>query len=41
LVRGVLEVLQANGFDGVEKVTTAEETLTFALPRELRPARAT
>ncbi|OPX16236.1 4-hydroxy-3-methylbut-2-enyl diphosphate reductase [Gordonia sp. i37] len=39
LVRGVIDFLSEYGFDSVEKVTTAEETLTFALPRELRPAR--
>ena len=39
LVRGVIDLLQEHGFDGVESVTTAQETLTFALPRELRPAR--
>ncbi|PXW26849.1 UNVERIFIED_CONTAM: 4-hydroxy-3-methylbut-2-enyl diphosphate reductase [Williamsia faeni] len=39
LVRGVMDLLQEHGFDGVESVTTAQETLTFALPRELRPAR--
>jgi 4-hydroxy-3-methylbut-2-en-1-yl diphosphate reductase len=40
LVRGVLDHLAARGFGDVEEVTTAEETLTFALPRELRPARS-
>ncbi|GAA4666601.1 4-hydroxy-3-methylbut-2-enyl diphosphate reductase [Gordonia humi] len=39
LVRGVVELLAEHGFDDVQTVTTAEETLTFALPRELRPAR--
>ncbi|MGV9858196.1 4-hydroxy-3-methylbut-2-enyl diphosphate reductase [Gordonia sp. NPDC003425] len=39
LVRGVIDLLGEHGFGTVEKVTTAEETLTFALPRELRPAR--
>ena len=39
LVRGVLDRLAENGYDSVETVTTANETLTFALPRELRPAR--
>ncbi|GAA1481689.1 4-hydroxy-3-methylbut-2-enyl diphosphate reductase [Gordonia sinesedis] len=39
LVRGVLDLLAEHGFDTVETVTTANETLTFALPRELRPAR--
>jgi 4-hydroxy-3-methylbut-2-enyl diphosphate reductase len=40
LVRGVLEHLAERGWTSVEEVTTAEETLTFALPRELRPRRA-
>ncbi|AEA23217.1 4-hydroxy-3-methylbut-2-enyl diphosphate reductase [Pseudonocardia benzenivorans] len=40
LVRGVLEHLGEHGFGEVEEITTAEETLTFALPRELRPSRA-
>jgi 4-hydroxy-3-methylbut-2-en-1-yl diphosphate reductase len=40
LVRGVLDHLAERGFDDVEEVTTAEETLTFSLPRELRPARS-
>ena len=40
LVRGVLEHLAARGWTDIEELTTAEETLTFALPRELRPARA-
>ncbi len=39
LVRGVLDYLAERGYNTVEKVNTAEETLTFALPRELRPAR--
>ena len=39
LVRGVVELLAEHGFHDVETITTAEETLTFALPRELRPAR--
>ncbi len=39
LVRGVLEYLAERGFPEAEELTTAEETLTFALPRELRPAR--
>ena len=39
LVRGVLDRLAEHGYDSVETVTTANETLTFALPRELRPAR--
>jgi 4-hydroxy-3-methylbut-2-enyl diphosphate reductase len=40
LVRGVLEHLAERGWTAVDEVTTAEETLTFALPRELRPRRA-
>ena len=40
LVRGVLDHLAERGYLDVEEVTTAEETLTFSLPRELRPARA-
>ncbi|MGP3706213.1 4-hydroxy-3-methylbut-2-enyl diphosphate reductase [Gordonia paraffinivorans] len=39
LVRGVLDWLAGRGYDTVETVNTANETLTFALPRELRPAR--
>lgn len=39
LVRGVLERLADYGFDTVQPVTTANETLVFALPREIRPAR--
>jgi 4-hydroxy-3-methylbut-2-en-1-yl diphosphate reductase len=40
LVRGVLDYLAERGWGSVEEVTTAEETLTFSLPRELRPSRA-
>jgi 4-hydroxy-3-methylbut-2-en-1-yl diphosphate reductase len=40
LVRGVLDHLAERGWGSVEEVTTAEETLTFALPRELRPQGA-
>ncbi len=40
LVRGVLDHLAEHGFGSVQEITTAEETLTFSLPRELRPARA-
>jgi 4-hydroxy-3-methylbut-2-en-1-yl diphosphate reductase len=40
LVRGVLERLAEYGYDMVQPVTTANETLVFALPREIRPARA-
>src|SRR6185369_17103296 len=36
LVRGVLDRLAAAGFDDVEEVRSAEETLLFALPPELR-----
>lgn len=39
LVDGVLELLAEHGFADVQPVTTANETLVFALPRELRPAR--
>ncbi|MEU0543386.1 4-hydroxy-3-methylbut-2-enyl diphosphate reductase [Nocardia sp. NPDC005978] len=39
LVEGVLELLAANGYGEVQSVTTANETLVFSLPRELRPAR--
>ena len=39
LVRGVLGALAEHGFDMVQPVTTANETLVFALPREIRPAR--
>lgn len=40
LVRGVLERLAECGYDTVQPVTTANETLVFALPREIRPARS-
>jgi 4-hydroxy-3-methylbut-2-enyl diphosphate reductase len=40
LVRGVIAHLAERGWADVEEITTAEETLTFSLPRELRPARA-
>ncbi|MEW5808316.1 MAG: 4-hydroxy-3-methylbut-2-enyl diphosphate reductase [Actinomycetota bacterium] len=39
LVRGVLDRLAEHGFATVQPVTTANETLVFALPREIRPAR--
>jgi 4-hydroxy-3-methylbut-2-enyl diphosphate reductase len=39
LVRGVLEHLADRGWGTVEEITTAEETLVFSLPRELRPSR--
>lgn len=40
LVRGVLDRLAGLGYDTVQSVTTANETLVFALPREIRPARS-
>ncbi|MBB2993185.1 4-hydroxy-3-methylbut-2-enyl diphosphate reductase [Mycolicibacterium iranicum] len=40
LVRGVLDRLAEHGFGTVQPVTTANETLVFALPREIRPARS-
>ncbi|TDK91029.1 4-hydroxy-3-methylbut-2-enyl diphosphate reductase [Mycobacterium paragordonae] len=40
LVSGVLERLAEYGYDMVQPVTTANETLVFALPREIRPARS-
>ena len=39
LVRGVLERLAHYGYETVQPVTTANETLVFALPREIRAAR--
>jgi 4-hydroxy-3-methylbut-2-en-1-yl diphosphate reductase len=36
LVRGVLDMLEEHGFGEVQPVTTANETLVFSLPRELR-----
>ena len=39
LVRGVLDHLAERGWASVEEVTTAEESLVFSLPRELRPHR--
>jgi elongation factor G len=36
---GVIDLLAENGFSDVQPVTTANETLVFALPRELRAAR--
>jgi 4-hydroxy-3-methylbut-2-en-1-yl diphosphate reductase len=39
LVTGVLERLAEYGYATVQPVTTANETLVFALPREIRPAR--
>ncbi|MCX5043856.1 4-hydroxy-3-methylbut-2-enyl diphosphate reductase [Aldersonia sp. NBC_00410] len=40
LVRGVIDLLAEHGFADVQPVTTANETLVFALPRELRAARS-
>jgi 4-hydroxy-3-methylbut-2-enyl diphosphate reductase len=40
LVRGVLDHLAERGWSSVEEITTAEESLVFSLPRELRPGRA-
>ncbi|GAB3086847.1 4-hydroxy-3-methylbut-2-enyl diphosphate reductase [Corynebacterium aquatimens] len=40
LVREVLEHLADHGYTDVEQVTTTTETITFALPRDLRPPRA-
>ena len=40
LVRGVLDRLAESGYSTVQPVTTANETLVFALPREIRPARS-
>lgn len=37
LVTGVVEYLAERGFGDVQTVTTANETLVFSLPRELRP----
>ncbi len=39
VVRGVLDLLAEHGWGEIEEFTTAEETLVFSLPRELRPAR--
>jgi 4-hydroxy-3-methylbut-2-enyl diphosphate reductase len=39
LVQGVVEYLGARGWSDVEEINTAEETLTFSLPRELRTRR--
>ena len=40
LVRGVLDRLAEFGYGTVQTVTTANETLVFALPRGIRPARS-
>ncbi|MEE2034244.1 4-hydroxy-3-methylbut-2-enyl diphosphate reductase [Rhodococcus chondri] len=39
LVQGVIELLAEHGYHDVQPVTTANETLVFALPRELRGPR--
>ena len=39
LVQDVLTYLAERGYGDVEEVTTAAETIVFALPRVLRPAR--
>ncbi|QIS22583.1 4-hydroxy-3-methylbut-2-enyl diphosphate reductase [Nocardia terpenica] len=39
LVRGLLDLLAEHGYADVQPVTTANETLVFSLPRELRAAR--
>lgn len=39
LVQGVVDYLGERGWGSVEEITTAEETLTFSLPRELRTRR--
>ncbi|MEV2244055.1 4-hydroxy-3-methylbut-2-enyl diphosphate reductase, partial [Streptomyces sp. NPDC049970] len=36
LVDGVLEWLAAHGYSDVQTVQTTDETMTFALPKELR-----
>ena len=36
LVRGVVDLLADHGFGDVSTVRTAQETITFSLPRELR-----
>ena len=39
LVQGVIDLSAEHGYADVQPVTTANETLVFSLPRELRPAR--
>ncbi|KAA0919342.1 4-hydroxy-3-methylbut-2-enyl diphosphate reductase [Dietzia sp. ANT_WB102] len=39
LVRGVVDLLADHGYSDVSTVRTAQETITFSLPRELRPAK--
>ncbi|MDO5455229.1 MAG: 4-hydroxy-3-methylbut-2-enyl diphosphate reductase [Corynebacterium sp.] len=41
LVREVLDWLAERGYADTEEIRTATETITFSLPREIRPARAT
>ncbi|MFD1811412.1 4-hydroxy-3-methylbut-2-enyl diphosphate reductase [Rhodococcus gannanensis] len=41
LVRGVIDLLAEHDFANVQTVTTANETLVFSLPRELRKPAAT
>jgi 4-hydroxy-3-methylbut-2-enyl diphosphate reductase len=41
LVAEVIDWLAARGFDDVEEITSVEERLTFALPRDLRRERPT
>jgi 4-hydroxy-3-methylbut-2-enyl diphosphate reductase len=36
LVRDVIDWLAARGYGEVQEISTAEETLVFSLPRELR-----
>jgi len=40
LVQGVIDYLAERGWADVDEINTAEESLTFSLPRELRPRRA-
>ncbi len=40
LVQGVIDLLSEHGYADVQPVTTANETLVFSLPRELRPSKA-
>lgn len=40
LVREVLQFLDERGYCCVEQVTTSTETITFSLPRDLRPPRS-
>lgn len=39
LVREVLDWLAERGYTDTEEIRTATETITFSLPREIRPAR--